>query len=157
MDAFLLLGSNIDAEENIEKCLTLIKAISKTELISTSSIYRTEPFGYREQPYFLNLAVKVKTGLSPRELLFEIKEIEKALGRKRGVRWGPRAIDIDILFYGDKIIDEEGLKVPHPQVHLRKFALIPLKEIAPGLFHPVLKKRVDELIKDAPEAEVVLW
>ncbi|MEW6102486.1 MAG: 2-amino-4-hydroxy-6-hydroxymethyldihydropteridine diphosphokinase [bacterium] len=147
MTAFLLLGSNIgDREENIKNALSLIGKIEETSIIRTSKIYETEPWGYKNQPFFLNSATKIETDLSPQNLLLELKNIEKIMGRKKTKRYGPRIIDIDILFYGDLIINEKDLIIPHKELTNRRFALICLKEIAGEFIHPIHKKTIKELL-----------
>lgn len=144
--AFLLLGSNIEPFKNVKKAISLIEKLPWTLMRKTSSLYETEPVGYKDQPWFINCCLEISTWLSPRELLFKSQEIEKVMGRKREVRWGPRLIDIDILLYGERIIREDDLTIPHPQLHKRLFALIPLSEIAPDILHPILKVGIKELI-----------
>ena len=128
MKVYLGLGSNLgDREGNLLQACELLGCLEK------SKIHETEPFGVLDQPKFLNMVCEIETELSPRELLLFVKNIEKKLGRKKREKWGPREIDIDILFYGDQIIDEPDLKIPHPGIKERDFVLKPLKEIAPGL------------------------
>lgn len=142
---FLGIGSNLgDLREN---CLNAVRLLEERSVVvlKKSSEYRSAPWGVREQPDFLNLCIEAVTDLSPAKLLSVIKEIEKELGRKETYRWGPRVVDIDILLYGDEIMDESGLKIPHPHMHERGFVMEPLSEIAPDVRHPVLKKTVKEL------------
>jgi len=122
----------------------------------TSSLYETSPWGVTNQPYFLNLVLKGETKLSPEELLKKIKNIEKAMGRKTLEKWGPRIIDIDILFYKEKIINTPLLKIPHPQLHKRAFVLVPLKEIAPRLVHPLLKKTGQQMLDNLSDKGSVM-
>jgi 2-amino-4-hydroxy-6-hydroxymethyldihydropteridine diphosphokinase len=122
----------------------------------TSSLYETSPWGVTNQPYFLNLVLKGETKLSPEELLKKIKNIEKAMGRKTLEKWGPRIIDIDILFYKEKIINTPLLKIPHPQLHKRAFVLVPLKEIAPRLIHPLLKKTGQQMLDNLSDKGSVM-
>ncbi|MBU1992755.1 MAG: 2-amino-4-hydroxy-6-hydroxymethyldihydropteridine diphosphokinase [Patescibacteria group bacterium] len=129
-EVYLGLGSNIgDREGNLEKACEMVGALKK------SSIHETEPFGVLDQPKFLNMVCKIETELSPRELLNHVKNIEKKIGRKKREKWGPREIDIDILFYGDIIVDEPDLQIPHPGISEREFVLKPLREIAPDKIH----------------------
>lgn len=147
MPVYLSLGSNLgNREENILYAVRKLKEIG-FEIKETSSIYKTSPWGKPDQPYFLNLVLEGETKLSPQRLLQKAKIIEKTLGRKKGEKWGPRTIDIDILFYDNKIIKTPNLKIPHPQLHERNFVLIPLKEIAPNFIHPLLKQNVQQMLK----------
>ncbi len=155
---YLSLGSNIGNRlKNIQTAIKLLKEIG-FDIIKISSIYETSPWGITEQLSFLNLVIKGKTNLFPEELLKEIKRIEKEIGRKPTQKWGSRTIDIDILFYDKKVLKSKTLVVPHPQLHKRKFILIPLKEISPRLSHPLIKKTVSQMLKDSSDnGSVVLY
>jgi 2-amino-4-hydroxy-6-hydroxymethyldihydropteridine diphosphokinase len=154
---YLGLGSNLgEAEKNIINGLRYLK-MSKLELLKLSSLYYTEPVGKEDQPYFYNMVVKASTNYSPDELLKVIKEIEKALGRVWTEKWGPRIIDIDILFYGSKIVNKENLIIPHPELHKRDFVLIPMAEIEPNFLHPVFNKTIEELLEQPHERKEVKW
>ena len=141
----LLLGSNLgNRKEILDKAIELI--IQKIGVIvSQSKDYETKPWGVTDQPDFLNLAITIHTKLKPLEILEQTQAIENQLGRVRKEKWGARLIDIDLMFYGNEIIDEPNLKVPHPLMQERDFALIPLAEIAPNFVHPVLGETVLEL------------
>ncbi len=147
--AFIGIGSNLgDKAFNIRQAIRIMAESWKIDVVSVSSLYETEPVGVRDQPDFLNCVVKVETELTPRELLKTLKGIEARMGRRPGPRWGPRRIDLDILFYGDLTLNEDDLIIPHPRAHERLFALMPLFEIAPDLMHPVLGRSIRELIED---------
>lgn len=138
------IGSNIgERKENIGKAISLLK--EKCRILKMSPLYETEPIGYRYQEWFLNCAIKVKTSLKPQELLDFLQSIEKRLGRVRTIKNGPRTVDLDMLFYGKKIINESNLIVPHPRLHKRLFVLKPLKDICPDFVHPILKKNIKGL------------
>lgn len=140
---FVGIGSNLgDKEGNIRNAINLMKG--KCRILKLSSLYETEPVGYENQDWFLNCVAEIETKLNPNELLEFLQSIEKKLGRVKTIKNGPRIIDLDILFYGDKIIKEDSLTVPHPRLHERLFVLEPLKEIAPEIVHPVLGKSIRE-------------
>jgi 2-amino-4-hydroxy-6-hydroxymethyldihydropteridine diphosphokinase len=142
--AYLCLGSNLGVrEKNLTQALQLLS--QKVNLEKVSSIYETEPVGYKEQPLFLNLVCRITTDLNPGELLHLAKTIENKMGRIPNFRNSPRPIDIDILFYNDKIIRTQNLTIPHPRLADRAFVLIPLAELAPDLIHPELGKSIAEL------------
>lgn len=136
--AYIGLGSNLnDPEKQIEKAIDQLKATPNIAWLQSSSFYHSPPWGdIIDQPDFVNAVVKISTSLSPRDLLMTLLTIEKAQGRVRRLRWGPRVLDCDILLYGEKIIHQEGLSIPHPYMHERSFVLMPLKEIAPDLTLP---------------------
>lgn len=144
---YLLLGSNLgNREKNIDNAINELKACGII-ISKKSSLYNTAPWGYAEQPEFLNQALECLTSLEPFELLKEIKSIEKKMGREKTVRYGPRIIDIDIIFYDDLILKSEKLTIPHPLMHERLFVLKPLSEIAPDFVHPELKLTVKQLLE----------
>jgi 2-amino-4-hydroxy-6-hydroxymethyldihydropteridine diphosphokinase len=138
MKAFIGLGSNLgEREALIRMALDDIARLPGTRLVRASSLYDTEPVGEVDQPNFLNAVVQVDTELTARQLLWNLLLIERRLGRARSKRWGPRTIDLDLLLYGDLVVDEPDLKVPHPQLARRSFVLVPLVELDPLLLHPV--------------------
>ncbi|MBT0894184.1 2-amino-4-hydroxy-6-hydroxymethyldihydropteridine diphosphokinase [Geobacter hydrogenophilus] len=156
-NVFIALGSNQgDRELNLLRAVAEIGKLAQTRITALSGFYDTEPVGPVDQPNFLNGVLRVETALSPRHLLVELQRIETEVFRRvRDVQWGPRAMDLDILLYGDLILEEEGLVIPHPRLHERRFVLVPLAEIAPGQIHPKLGKRVDELLRSLPPGERV--
>ena len=134
---YIGLGSNQGASEEIlRRALRHIEALPGTELIRISSLYRTAAWGKMDQDDFLNQVAEISTALSARDLLAELQDIEIKLGRQRTVRWGPRTIDLDILLYGEDIIQDRELKIPHPYMKERLFVLVPLAEIAPECIFP---------------------
>jgi 2-amino-4-hydroxy-6-hydroxymethyldihydropteridine diphosphokinase len=120
-----------------------------------SSVYETEPVDMKEQSWFLNAVVEAETSLPPLRLLYEIEQIEKELGRVRRERRGPRTIDLDILLYGNSVIREESLTVPHPSLHKRRFVLVPLREIAPNLKLPLFDRTPDDLVPELRDSSDV--
>ncbi len=160
INVFLGVGSNMgDRAANLHAAINLIvKNIGK--IAKKSHVYETAAWGNTEQEKFLNQVVMANTMLDPRDLLEKISKIERELGRERRrekEKWGPRIIDIDILFYGKRVVRDKGLEIPHPELHKRAFVLVPLLEIAPDWEHPVLKKQVDELYMDCgDDSDVVM-
>lgn len=147
---YLGLGSNVgDREEYIEQAVFLLGKIKGVEILRRSSNYETEAVGGPDQPQFINAAVSLRTTLTPHKLIEELHTIENALGREREVEWGPRTIDIDILLFGDVILSEDELQIPHPLLHERLFVLQPLKEIAAHVLHPVLEKSIEDIYEEA--------
>ena len=148
------IGSNLgDREANITKSIKLIK--KKCRIAEISSIYETEPVGFKNQEWFLNCAVKIQTKLSAEELLDFLQSIEKMLNKKIKIKNGPRTIDLDILFFNDGIIRKKNLVVPHPRLHKRLFVLKPLGEINPKLKHPLLKKTIKEILESLKSRKIV--
>jgi 2-amino-4-hydroxy-6-hydroxymethyldihydropteridine diphosphokinase len=142
---YLSLGSNLsDKKDNLNKAIIELSSIL-TDL-QLSPIYETEPWGYTEQPPFLNQCVGGKCNIDPFQLLVKIQEIEKKLGKNVEFKWGPRIIDIDILFYGNRIIQTDNLTIPHPYIQERAFVLIPLEDIARDFVHPILNVTIGELV-----------
>ena len=141
------IGSNLgDREKN---CLQSVDVLERNGIVvrQRSSLYETMPWGVRDQPLFLNMVIEVETELKPQELLELLKNVEIEVGREKSARWGPRAIDLDILLYDDISLDKDTLTIPHPFLHKRDFVLIPLCEIAPDVKHPVLQLRMHELLQ----------
>ncbi|MCI7664866.1 MAG: 2-amino-4-hydroxy-6-hydroxymethyldihydropteridine diphosphokinase [Fusobacterium mortiferum] len=151
---YLSLGSNIgNKRKNLMEAIRKIGELENTEVVKSSTILETEPFGYLEQDNFLNACLEVKTLMTAQEFLKEILQIELDMGRVREIKWGPRIIDIDILFYDKEIIEEDNLAVPHPWICEREFVLDPLSEIAPNYIHPLEKKTITMLARKLKERE----
>jgi 2-amino-4-hydroxy-6-hydroxymethyldihydropteridine diphosphokinase len=159
--AYLSLGTNLGSrEQNLSQALRMLAMSSAVQLIRSSSIYESAPWGYPDQPDFLNCAVEISTSLSPAELLRLAKQIEVEQGRQENFRYGPRLIDIDILLYGHHTIHlrRPDLQVPHLHMTERAFVLVPLTEIAPKIIHPTLNTSVNKLLdKVAGIEDVRLW
>ena len=152
---YISIGSNLgNRQKNCLKAIEILKE-SGQKVGRQSSMHETKPWGIEEQPEFINMAVELETELQPIELLDLLKNIEIEMGREKTVKWGPRLIDLDILLYDNKIIDEDSLKIPHPLMHERLFVLEPLSEIAGEVIHPVLQKKIKDLrqIKKAEEKD----
>jgi len=152
---FLGLGSNLgDRVEFLRNGLKNLKDRG-VRMVQVSSIYDTDPVGFREQESFLNVVAEVDWAQEPRDLLERCLAVEKAMGRERRVRNGPRTLDIDILLCGNRIHREAGLEIPHPRLHERRFVLVPLEEIAPGIVHPLLGLTIRELLARCPDSSGV--
>ncbi len=160
--AYLGLGSNLGRrEENLGAAIqrlsdgpastlghspgTATQGTNAIKILRSSSVYQTSPWGLKDQPDFLNCVLEVETQLPPAGLLERAKEVEEILGRQPGLRNGPRLIDVDILLYGSAVVEQPDLQIPHPRLHLRAFALIPLAELEPELIHPILNLTVGQL------------
>jgi 2-amino-4-hydroxy-6-hydroxymethyldihydropteridine diphosphokinase len=145
---YLGLGSNIgDRGGNLISALSFLQSSGFVDIVKISSFYETSAVGFKQRGFY-NIAVKAKTELLPRELLCLVKNIEVLAGRKPSKRWGPRVIDIDILFFSDKIINERDLVIPHKEIQNRLFVLCPLNEISPRLVHPVLNGKINEILTE---------
>lgn len=141
---YLSLGSNLgDREANLQSAIQRLSTLG--EVAAVSSFYETEPVDFARQPWFLNCAVALATEKMPKQFLAALQAIEQAMGRRRQQPKGPRNIDLDILLFGNSIVDTAGLTIPHPALHQRRFVLEPLAEIAPDQRHPVLKRTIREL------------
>jgi 2-amino-4-hydroxy-6-hydroxymethyldihydropteridine diphosphokinase len=138
MKAFIGLGSNLGERESmIRLALDDLARMPMTAMVRASSLYDTEPVGEVDQPNFLNAVAQIDTELTARQLLWNLQLIEKRLGRVRTQRWGPRTIDLDLLLYGNLVVEEPDLRVPHPELTRRSFVLVPLVELDPLLVHPL--------------------
>ena len=154
--AYIGIGSNLG--DKVYQCETAISDILRADqnkLLAKSSLFKTKPIGYTSQDWFINGVIKIETDLEPLELLQVLKDIESRLGREKTFRWGPRVIDLDILLFDEEEIEMEGLQIPHPRLQERQFVLIPLAEIDPDVIHPVLKKRIRELLENIKEDQGV--
>lgn len=148
---FLLLGTNIgDRNRNLLVAKELLE-ITVGKILKRSSTYETAAWGQPDQTSFLNEVVEIATRQNPNDLLTALLSIEEQMGRVRKEKWGPRLIDIDLLFYGDIVIESESLRVPHPQLHKRRFTLVPLAEIAADLIHPVSHKSIRRLLDECQD------
>lgn len=153
---YLLLGSNIgDSRHHLQAAASFIRSRIGT-ISEQSSVYKTEPWGNKAQQDFLNQVLEVNTLLEPEEVLHQLLMIEQEMGRERMEKWGPRVIDIDILFYENRVIHSQRLSIPHPLLHERRFTLLPLAELAPNLIHPVILKSVKQLLDECLDSSLVL-
>ena len=151
---YLSLGSNMGKKEDqITAAISRISKISKVTKVS--SLYLTEPVGVSDQDWFLNCVIEVETDVEPKALLSSLKSIERKLGRTKTMKNGPRSIDIDILFYGNEVVQTKSLVIPHPLLQERLFVLQPLMDLNPCFMHPVLQKTIQELYEEQPWAEMV--
>jgi len=155
---FLGIGSNIgDAAANCAAAERHISDIGGVAVLRRSSLYRTQPVGFEEQEWFVNGVIEVRTALGPRPLMDAILGVEDKMGRTRNGKWRPRIIDIDILLYGQVVMDEEDLVIPHPRLHKRRFVLVPLDEIAPHAIHPAFGVSVRGLLDRLQDTNTVEW
>jgi 2-amino-4-hydroxy-6-hydroxymethyldihydropteridine diphosphokinase len=148
---YLSLGSNLgDREAHLRDALHALQSV--VTIRQVSSLFLTDPVGVTHQPEFANLAVEADTTLEPPQLLKEVKRVEYEVGRRPTFRWGPRVVDIDILLYGDLVLETPDLTIPHPEMTRRAFVLLPLAQIAPDVIHPVEHRTISELAASAPDA-----
>ena len=154
--AYIGIGSNLGTpEKNCTKAIEKISSTKDIKIISKSSFYQTEPIGGVQQGWFVNSAIEIKTDLSPENLLSVLLNLELAMGRIRKEKWGPRLIDLDLLLYGNLVLENKGLTLPHPEIQNRKFVLIPMCEIAENLIHPTLKKTIKTLLQESSDVTIV--
>jgi 2-amino-4-hydroxy-6-hydroxymethyldihydropteridine diphosphokinase len=146
--AFIGVGSNLDdPAARCRESLCYLSQASGIKVLRRSSLYRTEPVGFEKQDWFINAVALIRTALPPHELLKAVQEIEDKMGRLRGTKWGPRVIDLDILLYGQEVVEDDDLVIPHPELHKRRFILEPLCEIASYAIHPVFGVSVRGLME----------
>ena len=153
---YLLLGANLNDRAQTLRRATGLIAERIGKVIQQSELYETAPWGITDQPAFLNQVLAIETTLEPEAVLVHTQGIEQELGRIRREKWGARVIDIDILYYNDRVIQSETLTIPHPYLHKRRFTLVPLAEIAPGFVHPLLQKTTTELLAECEDPGEVL-
>ena len=147
--AYVGLGANLgDPRRQIEQAVALLGGADEVEVLRVSTGYLNPPLGPEDQPWYVNAVAQVRTRLAPEDLLRVLHQVERALGRVRGERWGPRLIDLDLLLYDGEIILTPELALPHPEMHRRAFVLAPLAEIAPEAWHPVLQRSAAELLRE---------
>ena len=155
-DVYISFGSNIgDRFAHINQALHLLLEADGVTRLQLSSLYETEPVGNRNQDWFLNGVVAIETHILPHPFLEFLKAIEKRIGREHRPRWGPREIDLDLLILGNQCVDTPDLTVPHPEMHRRRFVLVPFVEIAPDVVHPILGKKVHILLSELTDAKIV--
>jgi 2-amino-4-hydroxy-6-hydroxymethyldihydropteridine diphosphokinase len=152
MRAYLSIGTNLgDRAANLREAIARLDRLDGCDLGAVSQIYETEPVGDIEQPPFLNLAAEIETDVDPLELLAGLKETEREMGRVSSARWGPRLVDIDIVLYGNRVVETAALTVPHPRFRDRAFVLLPLAEIGPHTIDPITGLTVEQLVSICPD------
>lgn len=153
---YLALGSNLgNRSENLQSAINYLEP--DVLVINCSPVYETPPWGYEDQPKFLNQVIEIKTGLAPGELLEYVKTIENEIGREETFRYGPRSIDIDILFYDDLVINSPPLIIPHARISERAFVLMPMAELDPAFIHPVLGETIERLLRNVDNQGIMYY
>jgi 2-amino-4-hydroxy-6-hydroxymethyldihydropteridine diphosphokinase len=156
-DVFIGFGSNMgEPQHHVCEALSRLLSLPGVAPVRLSSLYRTEPVGFEAQDWFINGVVWIKTRLNPRYLMGALLEIEVQMGRVRKISDGPRVIDLDVLMFGNKVIELNNLRVPHPKLHERRFVLVPLSEVAPNIQHPVIHKTFRELLSALRDPKKVI-
>ena len=158
--AYLGLGSNLgDRRKNLQDASELLDTLDDgVRVLRSSSVYETEPWGLEDQPKFLNSVLEIAASVPPERLLELAKQVERTLGREWSPRYGPRLIDVDVLLYGESVVEQPDLQIPHPRMELRAFVLVPLAELADGAVHPVSGLTIGQLAKEVDGKEgVTLW
>lgn len=152
--AYIGLGANLgDPRRQLEEALGRLAAAEEVEVLKVSTFYLNPPLGPPDQPWYINAVAQIRTRLAPEELWWVLRRVEEAMGRLRRERWGPRLIDLDLLLYDGVIAEGPELAIPHPEMHRRAFVLVPLAEIAPEAWHPVLQKTAAELAAELAAAD----
>ena len=158
--AYIAIGSNLgDKHQNCIRGIDLLAQMPEIEVIDRARFYRTAPVDYTDQDWFVNTAVRIETSLAPADLLTRVKQVEREAGRdKSGIRFGPRVLDLDIIFYEDLVLRTASLEIPHPRMHKRRFVLRPICDIDPTAMHPILKMPVKSLLAaiDDPDQNIEL-
>ncbi len=157
-EVFVGFGSNVGGPvAKVREAVDRLAHLPGIKVIRVSSLYRTEPVGLEEQDWFVNGVAHIESGLGPRELMRGLLAVEHGMGRTRTIQGGPRVIDLDILLFGDLVMEEPDLRIPHPRLHERRFVLVPLCEVAPHALHPVLNKEVGDILSGLQDAKSVLF
>jgi len=157
--AYIAVGSNLgDKRQHCVAAIATLDRSPKIEVTARAGFYKTAPVGFTDQDWFVNTAVRLATDLAPVELLFRLKQIEQDAGRKKGVRFGPRVLDLDIIFYDDLVLSTDRLDIPHPRMHKRRFVLRPICDINSEILHPTLRLPVRDLLSaiDDPHQDIEL-
>ena len=153
---FLSIGSNLGNRlEFLQRGVDMLGAIEGVSIAAVSSVYETEPVGNKNQPPYLNAALELRCSLAPDELVAQLKAAERTIGRSSSERWGPREIDLDLVYYADVVTVAPGLAVPHPEAERRKFVLVPIAELSPTFIDPKRQRTVGDLLRDCTDTSAV--